>query len=52
MYRRCMIKCFGDLTRRVVEAYVNDIVVKTKPTEGLVTNLGLTLERFKANGIK
>ena len=29
-YQHCMLKCFGDLIGRTVEAYVNDIVVKSK----------------------
>ena len=29
-YQRCMLNCFGDLIGRTVEAYVDDIVVKTK----------------------
>jgi len=32
MYQRCMTKCFGDLIGWTVEAYVDDIVVKTKQT--------------------
>ena len=30
MYQRCMLKCFGDLIGRTVEAYVDDIMVKSK----------------------
>ena len=30
MYQRCMLKCFGDLVERTVEANVDDIVVKSK----------------------
>ena len=29
-YQHCMLKCFGDLIRQIVEAYVDDIVVKSK----------------------
>ena len=29
-YQRCMLKCFGDLIGRTIEAYVDDIVVKSK----------------------
>ena len=29
-YQRCMTKCFGDLIGRTIEAYVDDIVVKSK----------------------
>lgn len=27
-YQWCMIKCFGDLIVRVMEAYIDDIMVK------------------------
>ena len=30
MYQHCMLKCFGDLIRRTVEAYMDDVVVKSK----------------------
>ena len=30
MYQRCMLTCFGDLIRWTVEAYVDDIIVKSK----------------------
>jgi hypothetical protein len=30
MYQRCMIKCSSNLIRRTMEAYVDDIVVKTR----------------------
>ena len=30
MYQRCILKCFGDLIGRTIEAYVDDIVVKSK----------------------
>ena len=29
-YQRCMLKCFGDLIGRTIEAYVDDIMVKSK----------------------
>ena len=29
-YQRCMLSCFGDLIGWIVEAYVDDIVVKSK----------------------
>ena len=31
MYQRCMLKCFRDLIGQTIEAYVDDIVVKSKP---------------------
>ena len=30
MYQHCMIKCFGDLIGQAVEAYVDDIMVKSR----------------------
>ena len=30
MYQRCMLKCFRDLIGQTIEAYVDDIVVKSK----------------------
>ena len=47
-----MIKCFGDLIGRTVEAYVDDIVVKTKQADGLVTDLELTFARLRENGVR
>ena len=46
-----MIICFGNLVRRTVEAYIDDIVVKTRRSEGLIHDLR-TFDRLKANGIK
>ena len=34
-----MTKCFGDLIGWTVEAYVDDIIVKSKHTDQLVPNL-------------
>jgi len=34
-----MLKCFGDLIGRTVEAYVDDIGVKSKWTDQLVDDL-------------
>ena len=38
-YQHCMLKCFGDLIRRTVEAYVDDIVVKSKLVDHLIADL-------------
>jgi hypothetical protein len=51
-YQRCMIKCFGDQIGRIVEAYVDDIMVKTRRSKGLVSDLRLTFNRLKGNKIK
>ena len=38
-YQRCMLKCFRDLIGQTVEAYVDDIVVKSKWGDQLVADL-------------
>ena len=47
-----MLKCFGDLIGRTIEAYVDDIVVKSKRADHLVTDLEKTFAKLWANGIK
>ena len=47
-----MLKCFGDLIRRTIEAYVDDIVVKSKRADNLVADLEKTFAKLWANGIK
>jgi len=51
-YQRCMIKCFDDLIGRTVEAYADDIVVKTKEADQLVANLEQTFARLRPNGVR
>ena len=38
-YQRCMLNCFGDLIGRTVEAYVDDIIVKSKWADHLIDDL-------------
>ena len=47
-----MLKCFRDLIGRTVEAYVDDIVVKSKRADHLVADLEQTFAKLWANGIK
>ena len=47
-----MLNCFGDLIGQTVEAYVDDIVVKTKRANHLVADLEQTFAKLRANGIK
>ena len=47
-----MLNCFGDLIGRTVEAYVNNIVVKSKQADHLVADLEQTFAKLWANGIK
>ena len=51
-YLRCMLKCFGDLIGRTVEAYVDDIMVKSKWADQVIADLEQTFMKLRANGIK
>ena len=46
MYQRCMLKCFGDLIEWTVEAYVDDIVVKSKWADHLIADLEQTFAKL------
>jgi hypothetical protein len=43
---------FGDHIRRTVEAYVDDIVVKTRKADDLVSDLRTAFDCLRANGVK
>ena len=47
-----MLKCFGDLIGWTIEAYVDDIMVKSKQAYHLITNLEQTFAKLQANNIK
>ena len=47
-----MLNCFGDLIGQTVEAYVDDIVVKSTRADHLVADLEKTFAKLWANGIK
>jgi hypothetical protein len=47
-----MLHVFGDHIRRTVEAYVDDIVVKSKKVGDLVNDLRIAFECLRANGVK
>ena len=47
-----MLKCFENLIGRTVEAYIDDIVVKSKWVDHLVANIEQTFAKLRANGIK
>jgi hypothetical protein len=51
-YQRCMQHVFGDHIGRTVEAYVDDIVVKTRKADNLVGDLGIAFSCLRANGVK
>ena len=46
MYQRCMLKCFEDLIRQTIEAYVDDIVVRSKQTDQVIADLEQTFAKL------
>ena len=50
-YQHCMLKCFRDLIGQTVEAYVDDIVIKSKWVGHLIADLEQTFTKLQANGI-
>jgi hypothetical protein len=51
-YQRRMQHVFGDHIRSTVEAYVDDIVVKTRKAGNLVSDLRIAFGCLQANGVK
>jgi hypothetical protein len=51
-YQRCMQYVFGDHIGRTVEAYVDDIVVKTRKVDDLVSDLHIAFGCLRANKVK
>jgi hypothetical protein len=51
-YQRCMQHVFGDHIGQTIEAYVDDIVVKTRKADDLVNNLNIAFGYLRANGVK
>jgi hypothetical protein len=51
-YQRCMLHVFGDHIGRTVEAYVDDIVMKTRKADDLVSDLRVAFNCLRANGVK
>jgi hypothetical protein len=51
-YQRCKNHVFGEHIGRTVEAYVDDIVVKTRKASDLLTDLETTFKCLKAKGVK
>jgi hypothetical protein len=51
-YQRCMQHVFGEHIRSTIEAYVDDIVVKSKRVNDLVDDLSIVFEYLKAKNIK
>jgi ribonuclease HI len=51
-YQRCMNHVFGELIGRTIEAYVDDIVVKTRKASDLLSDLETTFKCLRAKGVK
>jgi hypothetical protein len=49
-YQRCMQHVFGDHIGRTIEAYVDDIVVKTRKVDNLVNDLLRTMCGSRTGG--
>ena len=47
-----MLKCFGNLIGQIVEAYIDDIMVKSKWADQVIADLEQTFAKLQANGIK
>jgi hypothetical protein len=52
IYQRCMQHVFGDHIGRTVEAYVEDIVVKTRKVDDLVNDLRVAFDCLRGNRVK
>ena len=46
MYQCCMLKCFRDLIRQTIEAYIDDIMVKSKWTDQVIADLEQTFVKL------
>jgi hypothetical protein len=51
-YQRCINHVFGEHIGRTVEAYVDDIIVKTRKASDLLSDLETTFQCLKAKGVK
>jgi hypothetical protein len=51
-YQRCMNHVFGEHIGRTVEAYVDNIIVKTKKASDLLSDLETTFKCLRAKGVK
>jgi hypothetical protein len=51
-FQRCMRRVFGELIGRIIEVYVDDIVVKSKKTGDLVPDLTDVFAKLRQHGVK
>jgi len=50
-YQRCMLHVFGDYIGRNVEAYVDDIAVKSRKVDDLVADLRIAFGCLRTKGV-
>jgi hypothetical protein len=51
-FQRCMRRVFGELIGRIIEAYIDDIVVKSKKRRNLVPDLTEVFTKLRQHGVK
>jgi hypothetical protein len=51
-FQQCMRRVFEELIRCIIEAYVDDIVVKSRKTRDLVPNLTEVFAKLREHGVK
>jgi hypothetical protein len=51
-FQRCMRRVFGELIGHIIEAYIDDIVVKSKRTWDLVPDLTKVFVKLRQHGVK
>jgi hypothetical protein len=51
-FQRCTQQVFRELIRHIIEAYVDDIVIKSKKTDDLVPDLTEVFAKLRQHGVK
>ena len=51
-FQRCMRRVFRDLIGRLIEAYIDDIVVKSKKTGDLIPDRAAVFEKLREQQVK
>jgi len=51
-YQQCMLYVFGDHIGWNIEAYVDDVVVKSRKADDLVTDLRIAFDCLRAKEVK
>jgi hypothetical protein len=52
MFQRCMRRVFGELIGRIIEAYVDDIMVKSRKIGDLVPDITEVFVKLRQHGVK